>query len=821
MKLRAVEIACIAFFVGTWLGLKVPFHWLLAAFSGTLLIAAAVLARKLLFRPATVLSAAAFFFIGGFLIKPYQGPLPNHPEIWKVLNKKIDVCGRAAWVERTTSGSEIILDRMETKLDGEALRLRGEMMIRTKQPTEGLGGGEYVCFANLTPRQPNTHRNPGGFDYQYYLKLQGIESVASTKVAKYEIGKRLRDPKSLVLRGRAKIRKAIDENFTNPYRAQLKALILGERRELPEELLEAYRRSGVAHLFAISGFHVGVIAGVAYLLAWWILRGIARPHRYIDSTKFVGAVAMSAVVVYTLIAGARTPSIRAAVMIGLVYLALARKRPPKLRAVVFSAALLVGLLRPASVLTASYQLSFSAAIALIVLFPRFHRFLDERNHVKSLLHPTRTKIIRGLLEAFFVSLSASLGTLPFIIFHFHRVSLIAPFTNMLIIPLAALALPLIALGTSLLLLWQGFGVALLQVIRPSLLLMNKLAVAFAKIPYASVWAGSIDWWEILLYGLGFTAILASTKRLRLLAIPLFGAIVFWEVWLSSIAPALKDDLTATFIDVGQGDSALIEAPNSTRILIDGGGVQKGHFDFGKKVVAPVLWKKRIRSLDLLILTHPHPDHFDGLRFIAKHFDIDEFWHPDLYSSDPRYRELLGIIRERRIPTKIVDASIARRAMNGLLIEVLNPPPEVRDTNHELSMLSMNDKSLAMMMRWGRLSLLHMGDATIEAQKLMLSAGREVTSDLMKVAHHGAKDAVWSSFLDEAAPDVAVISVGARNPYGSPHDETLGLLNRKGIATFRTDEDGAVIARATAHRLTVCGWASKRCADVELLKGYNE
>ena len=814
MKLRAVEISAIAFFIGIWLGLKFPFHHIFVILGITLIILAAILARRAFFRVATVLAAIGFFAVGGFLIKPYREPSPYHPEIKEVLNRKIDVCGRVSWFERLHEGAEIVLDQMTAEINGSEVRLRGKLRVKLDEQVEKVGGGERACFFNLTPHLASTYRNPGGFDYQYYLKLQGIEAVASAKAKNLDIQGRMIDPFSLILRVRAKIRKALDQNFSNPYRAQLKALILGEQKEIPEELWDIYYVSGIAHLPSISGFHIGVIAAVAYAFGWWLLRKIARPNRYIDATKFVGIVTMIPIVIYTLIAGARAPSLRSAIMAALVFLALARKRPPKLRAVVFSAALLVGLLWPPGVLTASYQLSFAAAMALIVLVPRFHKLLKQQPQPTILPTSPAKKISRSIADSFFVSLAANIGVLPFLIFYFHRLSIIAPIANLVILPIVALFLPLIVLGGFLTLIWEGFGVALLQVVRPSLWLMDKLAYAFTKVPCSSVWTGTIDWWEILLCGLGFAAILAKTKRLRLLAIPCFGAIVFWEIWLGNIAPALKKDLTITFIDVGQGDSELIEAPNSTRILIDGGGVETGSFDIGKSVVAPVLWKKRIRSLDLVILTHSHPDHFDGLRFITENFKIGQFEHPNLYCPDPRYKELLNTLAAQNIPTKIVDISTPKQTLNAVQIDFLNPPPEVRDQGNFLSNLSLNDKSLALKIRWKNFSLLIMGDASIEAQKLILSASKNLKANVIKIAHHGARDAISSDFLDKVKPQAAVISVGARNIYGSPHAQILGILLDNNIATFRTDEDGAIIVNATEREFSICGWSSKRCKNFE-------
>lgn len=810
MRIRAVEISAITFFIGIWLGLKFSFHWALGTFGITAIAVAAVLARKSRFFIATILVCIGFFALGGFLIQPYRSTTLHHQEINEIVDHKVNICGRVSWFERLEEGVEIILDKMIAKTENSQIRLRTRLRIRIKEQIEDIGGGESVCFFGIVPRSASSYKNPGGFDYQRYLKLQGIEAVAYASKNDYEIQSRLTDPKSVVLQVRAKIRRAIDKNFSNPYRAQLKALILGEQKELSDERWDVYYISGVAHLFSISGFHIAVIAGVGYAFGWWLLRRVARPDRYIDATKFVGVLCMIPVILYTLIAGARAPSLRAAIMVGLVLLALARKRPPKLRAVVFSAALLVGLFWPSSVLTASYQLSFSAAMALVVLMPRFHKFLERRVKTTELNAPVSKRVLLVIAEAFFVSLSANIGVLPFLIFYFHRLSLIAPFANMVILPLVTLALPLIVLAGFIALIWEGFSVSLFWVVRPSLWLMDKLAELFAKVPHACAWVGTIDWWEILLYGLGFAAILAKTKRLRLLAIPLFSAIIFWELWLGFIAPTLKKDLTITFIDVGQGDSTLIEANGSIRMLIDAGGVEKGNFDVGKNAVAPVLWKKRIRSVDIATLTHPHPDHFEGLRFITRNFKVKNFWHPNLPSSDPRYKDLLDIIKVRKIHTTVVDASTSRQTLNDLYIEFINPPPQVREQNHQLHLLSLNDKSLAMRIIWKNFSLLHMGDATIEAQKLILDANRDIKSDIIKLAHHGARDAIWKDFLDSVNPKVAIISVGTRNKYGSPHAQTLSILSGRKIDVFRTDEDGAIIVNVNEKGFSVCGWSSNRC-----------
>ena len=253
------------------------------------------------------------------------------------------------------------------------------------------------------------------------------------------------------------------------------------------------------------------------------------------------------------------------------------------------------------------------------------------------------------------------------------------------------------------------------------------------------------------------------------------------------------NLRITFIDVGQGNSALIQFPGKKRMLIDGGGFRGGTFDTGEKIVAPLLFRKKILHIDYIVLTHPHPDHINGLKFIASEFTPSEFWYNGDPSENSEFKDLMGIVKSKNLQILTPDHLSHGITISGVRVEILHPSGHVKDPVFLISgNRAVNNRSLVLRMTYNGKSILFPGDIEEDAEnRLVEKYGKKLKSDVMLVPHHGSRYSTTESFLGMVGPEICIISSGSGNSFGFPNSETIERLNKAGSRIFRIDKKGAV------------------------------
>jgi competence protein ComEC len=294
--------------------------------------------------------------------------------------------------------------------------------------------------------------------------------------------------------------------------------------------------------------------------------------------------------------------------------------------------------------------------------------------------------------------------------------------------------------------------------------------------------------------------LKTIKAAILVILLLFAVPFFWNYSHAA------GDLTVTFIDVGQGDSMLIEPPSGRKVLIDGGGRQEnsslkaiGKEDpAGRSIIVPFLRKKGINELDLVILTHPHDDHVGGLPYVLEKIKIGQVLDIGQSQTSRGYYRFLKLIKNKKIPYKIARAGQIIDLGDGVRGHVLHPSePLISGTESDL-----NNNSVVVRLEYGKTSFLFMGDTAFEGEDRIISSGRSLKSDVLKVGHHGSRTSTSVGLLEAVRPEYAVISVGARNKFGHPSRETLRKLENYGVKVFRTDLDGAIIFKSDGQNLSI-------------------
>lgn len=251
---------------------------------------------------------------------------------------------------------------------------------------------------------------------------------------------------------------------------------------------------------------------------------------------------------------------------------------------------------------------------------------------------------------------------------------------------------------------------------------------------------------------------------------------------TSSIPKNADELVVHYIDVGQGDSTLIELPNDESVLIDGGTRGSG------QVVADYLDQEGIEHLDYLIATHPHEDHIGGLVQIVKDYSIGDIYMPKVNHSTQVYENLLQAIADKgyRISSPGVGEFMIDE--DYLTMNVLAPAEEMTGSN-------LNNYSIANRLVYGDTSFLFTGDAEKKSEEYMVENGYDLRADVLKVGHHGGDTSTIESFLAKVKPTYGVISAGIDNQYGHPHANVLDRLANQGVDIFRTDEQGTIVARS--------------------------
>ncbi len=587
------------------------------------------------------------------------------------------------------------------------------------------------------------------------------------------------------------IRSFLEKGAGFPSCTVLKALVLGEQGDIPEEVKEQFIATGTAHLLAISGDHLGIVAVLSFSTLIWIMKRSEFLLLSIPVRKWAAGFTLPVMLLYTFIAGASISVVRAAIMVAILFLSILLSRERNLLHTLGLVAFIILLFSPPSLFDVSFQLSFLAVFSILSLVPPLWKRWGRDTLPLAPSISLREKAWRYLKLSFLVTAVAVLGTAPFVALHFNRLSPMGFVTNLLFVPwVGFLIVPLSLIASLFSFFFSPAALLLLQVDDFLMVLLLKVVGFFASVPFSSIDLSTPTALEILLfYALFFSLVHLHKRRsyrylcagiLLLLAVDL----AFW-----SIRDSFQKDLRVTFIDVGHGDSTLIEFPGGKRMLIDGGGLPENRYDIGKNVIAPFLFKKKIRRIDFLVLTHADPDHVKGLPFITTHFSIGQFWESGIRVDTEEYRRMEEVLSDRGIPRYSMNDRSPLQEINGVKIAFLNPAPGPPPRGNIASV--MNNQSLVMQIQFKSVPFLLTGDIEKEAEDRILRTGRPLEARILKVPHHGSLSSSSVPFLWSVRPEFAVLSVGQRNLGKLPHPEIMRRYQELGTKIYRTDKEGAV------------------------------
>ena len=396
--------------------------------------------------------------------------------------------------------------------------------------------------------------------------------------------------------------------------------------------------------------------------------------------------------------------------------------------------------------------------------------------------------------------------------HFGEVAPLSPLGNLALVPIVELAVVPVGLaGAAAGAIWPPLGQ--LPLAAAGFAARAALAVADGFRVHAPLWLcrtpNALE--TAALTGAGALALVAAAvagpARRRAAAGALAAALLaIGSLAVRDFARRHARDLTVTFLDVGQGDAAVVEAPGARVMLIDGGGVRDGSFDPGARIVEPFLRARGIGRIDVVALSHPHPDHLNGLFRILQRFEVGAFWSSGDDGHNPEYRRLVALARQRAVAMP----DVAETRLGGAAIVPLGPFESAADGASERiaapAGLTVNDASLVLRVGFAGRGVLFAGDLEADGEGELAGrrdVGQIVAADVLKVPHHGSRTSSSPELVDAVAPALAVISLGWRNQFRFPAPEVVARYAARGARVLRTDRDGAItVAISPAGALTV-------------------
>ena len=671
--------------------------------------------------------------------------------------------------------------------------------------------------ARLHP--PRNFRNPGAFDYEGYLRDNGIALLGSARAEEIEqlpgfSGSRIEFWRARI---HASIVAKIHALWPERQAALMDAMVLGEDAFLRAGTRVEFQRSGTYHVLVVSGMNLSILA----LAIFWTLRQFRLDPALAAITTVVVSFA------YAFVTGVGPPVWRAALMLAIYLGARLLYRERNMLNAIGAAALGVLIADPSALFGASFQLTFLAVFIIAAIgapileratLPYAHglrllrstsydfhvppkvaqfrlevrmigdrlaRFLGDR--VGRWLPGFVMRVVIGLAELVFISAVMQAGLALPMAYWFHRATTMGMPANLAVVPLTEVLMPAAAAAV-------GLGYVSTLVARPAVWISG---LALDLITGTVHWLGGARIADLRVATPTSAVILAAlvvlaltmlaARRRRVAAVASLGVLAAMAFWIALVMPQAqirRGVLEITTIDVGQGDSILLVTPEGWTVLVDAGGLPlwtHSEFDMGEQVVSSYLWWRGLERLDAVAITHPHADHLGGMPSVMANFQPRELW----VGMETPTGELAPVLAQaKRMGMRItVRKEGDEFDYGGVHFRVLAPGRDIMDT------MRPNDDCLVMTVALAGTAALLEGDAERVVERRIV--GEHPEAALLKVAHHGSASATSSELLTAVRPRYAVISVGERNVYGHPRREVLERLQRAGVRTYRTDLMGAV------------------------------
>ncbi len=666
---------------------------------------------------------------------------------------------------RSTGGYRLFTEALRLFEEGRSREVCGKILLYIEGGDLLARPGQIIRWRSKL-RRPARFGNPGEFDYPLYLAAQGIHATGFIPSAD-DLGIVVNHPLSksaLVENLRLDLAESIRSCVPEEQAGLLQSLLLGLRGGVKPEQRRILSESGIAHLFAISGLHFGLLAILLYQVGRWLYTRSTRLVLWCPPQRILPVVLLFPLAGYLVLTGNAWATRRAFLMVGCVALLIAygRRTPPF--SMLASVALCLLICDPLALFQPGFQLSFAGVIGILAWLPGWRSLTDGMS-----------RKFRWPLMLMLTTVAASMATLPATLWHFHLFAPAGPLSNLFAIPLIAWGA--VPFGLT--------GMAALPLDAASAEWLLLTAAWMVDITMAGV-AGitQVPWLAAIpVYMTPVKLSLLGGLLIAMLPLPSVRRRLAWRICILLTTAAAASmlyirpaDFQVTALSVGQGDATLVSLAEDVHYLVDGGGLPGSNIDPGEQLIAPALGRMGIDHLDGIVLTHNHPDHAAGLTFIVERFPVGRFYHAA--NTTELDKGLQRALQQHGIPVFRLDEgwSYIRQ-----------------DARHELSLFvpdqkatDLNERSIAVYARQLDQRVLLTADMGRAGLRQILASGIVGNVNLLKLPHHGSRHAFPDLYLEELRPSVAFVSAGQGNPYGFPHRETIEACAKRQIPVYRTD-----------------------------------
>jgi len=712
----------------------------------------------------------------------------------------------ASFPEQTGNGVRLVMTTSDCDSFGLPLEDETRVFVKIRGQLPPASPGDTLIATGVL-RSPHGRRNPGGFNEADYLFVKGSSAVLTVPAFLKPTVRRVEPPRNLLALHIAPVRNWVRQvvtcNVPGGERAFLLALLLGERGELTEETVRSFKDSGIVHLLAVSGLHTALVGFVALVL----LRGLRLSTR----ASTVGGAA--AVWFYCSLSGFHPSTLRASVMLSCLAASRLLGRSTQLLGPLSTSCVLLLLANPKYIWDPGFQLSYAATFSIVAAAPL-------REAVRSRL-PIRENVWRYVLSPALTTSVAQLGVLPVLAYHFGTISAVAVPTNLLAIPLVSGALVSALCSLAVCAVFPQLASVSFALSWLLLRLSTLLAHVTSSLPGASLDLLKPTAAEALGFAVCLVALLGCiglTRRVpsghhggegkphrgklgrhaRRFGTIISGLCLSWSLCaFLGLAPRSSERhencLRVSFLDVGQGDAAVLRLPDGRLLLIDG-GESTAEWDNAERVLTPFLRDAGKKAFDAALITHFHSDHAGGVLKLLQARKLREILVTPADTSTALSLLSRQLAKERDITLRSVSRPDTILHETGAELIVFHPAGLA---SADTSSSSLNDSSIVVVLRSGRVQFIFTGDVGTAVMDALSQAVEPNAVTVLKAPHHGSRLSLSESFAEKVRPRHVVFSAGRNNRFGHPSGDVVAAYRERGARVFRTDRDGCV-------SFTVCG-----------------
>ncbi len=740
-----------------------------------------------------LISVSLLIVLTGFILSDIHYKNQNYLPSYILKEKSLTAFGKISNIELKKEENIVLkldVDSVafeKTKIICKAVlfaRLKDERKFKIDSLYNIISPGNYVSLSGIYLKGMDK-RNPGEFDYGKYLSEQGISGTLNIyNINDIKIINNNADP---ILQSIFKIRKMLDEKiseFHDPQTAGLlRGLLLADRSNIDYDTRTEFINSGVIHVLAVSGLHVGFIAFIFIIL-------LGRFNIYLKSI-----ITMLGLLSFMILTGMPASVFRATIMAIVIIISFLSNRTTNLFNSLAVAALIILILNPGELFQPGFQLSFSAVLSIAAIYPVFREKIN--------LVPRKFHFLKNILLFTGISLAAQLGTLPFTLIYFGKLSIVAIAANLVVIPIIGLIVAdaILTLTLAFILpLLSSYYAAANNFFAKVLFFIVHLTGSYE---HSFIWIRNFSFIDAVIFYcfliIGILGIkMFQNKLAKIVLITSVVVNVFLYCSMDNKELLSSNELSVLMIDIGQGDSFLLKFPDGETALVDAGDATK-NFDNGERVIMPLLNHFGIEKIDYGFVSHVDADHYGGFFSLITNKKIKRIFKPQIDSSLIKDIKFEKFLNKERIP--ITYYQKGEMNIGNAKIYILND----RKIESNLK-LSSNDRSGLLKVVFGNTSILFTGDMEEKAERIYVDEYHEfLNSEVLKVSHHGSKNGTFTLFLKNVKPKVSLISAGLKNKFGHPSQLILNKLNLVRSKFYRTDENGAVLLVSDGNSFSKINW----------------